>query len=155
MNKTNLTYTLIHQVTIYPKGNITVRNPPLRVQDTCVTYIKPTTYFLIYSCPYQNGDKDNQNQGKIYVLLRSTFETIFEIAGAGKGARFGSDLNLMESEDGLQIQIFSIKQQPRYALSIVEIIYNPKLEPRKQYIDLSTISFETLFYLPSGVTISN
>ena len=66
-------------------------------------------YFLIYSCPSFNGDKDTPNQGKIYVLLRSTFETIFEIAGAGKVARFGSDLDLIESENGLQLQIFSIK----------------------------------------------
>ena len=38
---------------------------------------------------------------------------------------------------------------------MVEIIYNPKLEPKNQYIDLSTIFLETLFFLPSGVTVNN
>jgi hypothetical protein len=31
VNKTNLTFTLVYQVTIYPLGNFTVRNPPFRV----------------------------------------------------------------------------------------------------------------------------
>ena len=35
--------------------------------------------------------------------LRSTFETVFEIAGAGKGAKFGSDLEILESDDGLHL----------------------------------------------------
>ena len=40
VNKTNLTVTIVHQVSIHPQGNMTVRNPNLRVQDTCVTHIK-------------------------------------------------------------------------------------------------------------------
>jgi hypothetical protein len=61
----------------------------------------------------------------------------------------------MESEDGLQLQIFSIKHQLKYSMSIVEIIYNPKLEPRRQYIYLNTLLFETIFYLPQGSTFNN
>jgi hypothetical protein len=61
VNKTNLTYTTIHHVAIMPDGNFTVRNPPLRVQDTCVTFLKPTLYFLIYSCPTFNGEKEALN----------------------------------------------------------------------------------------------
>jgi hypothetical protein len=37
------------------------------------------------------------------VTLRSTFETVFEIAGAGRGSRLGSDLEIMESDDGLHL----------------------------------------------------
>ena len=40
-------------------------------------------------------------------------------------------------------------------MSIVEIIYNPKLEPRRQYIDLNTLLFETIFYMPQGSTFNN
>ena len=40
VNKTNVTFTILHQVSIHPQGNMTVRNPNLRVQDTCVTHIK-------------------------------------------------------------------------------------------------------------------
>jgi hypothetical protein len=40
VNKTNLTFSIVHQVSISPQGTMTVRNPNLRVQDTCVTHIK-------------------------------------------------------------------------------------------------------------------
>ena len=40
VNKTNITFTIVHQVAISPQGTMTVRNPNLRVQDTCVTHIK-------------------------------------------------------------------------------------------------------------------
>ena len=40
VNKTNITFTIVHQVSILPQGTMNVRNPNLRVQDTCVTHIK-------------------------------------------------------------------------------------------------------------------
>ena len=33
---------------------------------------------------------------------------------------------------------------PKYSLSMIEIIYNPKLDPKYQYIALSTYTFDTL-----------
>lgn len=85
------------------------------------------------------------DQGKIYVSTRQTFEAIFEIAGASSYALFGTEIQVLESTDGLQLQIFSIKFLPRYSLSQIEIIYNPSLEPRYQYIQLNTYSFEQLY----------
>lgn len=38
------------------------------------------------------ADKDFVEQGKIYVGLRGTYETVFEIAGSGSYARFGTDI---------------------------------------------------------------
>ena len=122
VNKTNLTYNIIHEVTIYQTGNMTVRSPPNRVFDSCVQHIVPTQYFLIYSCPTFLGYHDREEipeQGKIFISLRSSFETVFEIAGAGKGSRFGGDLQVIESNDGLQLQIFSLKHQPKYSMSVV------------------------------------
>lgn len=120
VNKTNLSFTTVHAVTFYVSGNWSQHEPPLKVQDSCVTHIKTTFYFLVYSCPtYTYKDESNnnhgggfgesegtssgENQGKIYVTLRSTYEAIFEIAGAGSGARFGSGLQVIESLDGLQL----------------------------------------------------
>lgn len=35
------------------------------------------------------------------MALRSTYETVFEIAGSGSYARFGTDIQVIESKDGL------------------------------------------------------
>jgi hypothetical protein len=114
--------------------------------------MKSTQFFLIYSCPMQ-ADKDFVEQGKIYVGLRATYETVFEIAGSGSYARFGTDIQIIESLDGLQIQLFSIKYMPKYSLSMIEIIYNPKMEPRHQFIDLYTYYMDTLY--SKNLTFSN
>jgi len=42
---------------------------------------------------------------------------------------------------------------PKYSLSMIEIIYNPKMEPRHQFIDLYTYYFDTLYQ--KNLTISN
>ena len=67
-----------------------MRIEPFKVSN-CISYMKSTNYFLIYSCPLL-ADKDYVEQGKIYVALRSTYETVFEIAGSGSNARFGTDI---------------------------------------------------------------
>lgn len=83
---------------IQPRGNF-VRLEPHKLKS-CAHYIRLTQYFLIYSCP-EYADEGLDNQGKIYVSLRSTYETIFEIAGSGSRARFGTDIQVIESQDGL------------------------------------------------------
>jgi len=42
------------------------------------------------------------------------------------------------------MQIISLKYLPKYSLSLIEIIYNPKLEPKYQYIQLFTYFLENL-----------
>jgi hypothetical protein len=34
---------------------------------------------------------------------------------------------------------------PRYSISMIEIIYNPQLDPSHQFIDLYTYTFESLY----------
>ena len=74
---------------IQPKSNI-IRLDPYTLQS-CVSYIKLTQQFLIYSCP-EYADEGLRNQGQVYVSLRSTYENIFKIAGSGNQARFGTDI---------------------------------------------------------------
>lgn len=49
---------------------------------------------------------------------------------------------MIESDDGYQLQLFSIKYNPTYALSFIDIIYNPSLSTDYQYIKLYTYFFE-------------
>jgi hypothetical protein len=44
---------------------------------------------------------------------------------------------------------------PSYALSTIEIIYNPLLDPQNQYIYLYTYYFENLLGLGNNQTLSN
>jgi hypothetical protein len=34
---------------------------------------------------------------------------------------------------------------PKYSMSMIEIIYNPKMEPKNQFIDLYTFQFDALY----------
>ena len=50
---------------------------------------------------------------------------------------------MIESPDGLQLQIFSVKQLPVFSISYIEIIYNPSLDPKNQQITLDTILLDS------------
>eukprot|EP00347_Sterkiella_histriomuscorum_P011993 403370304 len=104
----------------------------------CATYFKATQLFLIVSCPSYNND-----QGIIYIFLRASLTPIFEIRGAQRGAQFGEQLQVIDSPDGLQLQIFSVKQLPVFSISYIEIIYNPSLDPKNQQISLDTILIDS------------
>lgn len=90
--------TQILALLISPKGSFTKIFP--KKISNCISYLKATELFLIYSCP-QQSDKEFIDQGKIYVALRSNYETVFEIAGSGNSSRFGTDIQTIESHDGL------------------------------------------------------
>ena len=78
------------------------------------------------ACP-SYSDGLYENQGIIYVGTRDTYDTVYQIGGYTTNSFFGSKLQVIESDDGLQLQLFSIKYNPTYALSYIDIIYNPNL----------------------------
>ncbi|CDW89357.1 xaa-pro aminopeptidase [Stylonychia lemnae] len=104
----------------------------------CAENFKATQLFLIVSCPNYN-----LQQGIIYIFLRSSLTPIFEIRGAARGAYFGEQLQVIESPDGLQLQIFSVKQLQLFSISYIEIIYNENLDPKNQFITLDTITIDS------------
>jgi len=86
---------------------------------------------------------------------RNTYDTIYQIGGYTTNSFFGTSLQVIESDDGYQLQLFSVKYNPTYALSYIDIIYNPVLSTDYQYIKLYTYFFEQLIPQAGNSTFSN